>query len=372
MLTLLIALLYAVSLLAETTVKSINTSPGKTLTVNLQVGGSITVSGWDKNEVRAEISYDGDQVSPDFFAVEEAPDGVEIELNRMEFNLGATDIHLNIHVPKQYNLDLETMGGSIRISDVEGNFEGKTMGGSLDLSGLKGEIDMTTMGGSISLTKSYGIDGSLKTMGGDVRFNDVMGNVKGSTMGGDITYRNVSNREGEPMGDEVKISTMGGSIEVNEAPQGADVHTMGGDIEIKKADIYVKAKTMGGDIDINSVNGWVKASTMGGDVTVVMVGDGQKGKRDVNISSMGGEIELTLPSNISAKFDVHLTYTKDSRQDFKINSDFDMDIEEKTKEWQYRQGTPRKEIVGKGQVGGGKNTIHIDTINGNIRIKKGN
>ena len=64
---------------------------------------------------------------------------------------------------------------------------------------------------------------------------------------------------------------------------------------------------MGGNIEIDAVDGLVKATTMGGDVNVRMVGDPAKGKRDVEIQSMGGDIMLTVPSALSMDFDITLT-----------------------------------------------------------------
>ena len=152
---------------------------------------------------------------------------------------------------------------------------------------------------------------------------------------------------------------------------GADVSTMGGNIDIKKAAVYVKANTMGGDIDIDKIDGWVKATTMGGDVTIHMIGDPSKGERDVNISSMGGDIDLTLPDGIAAEFDIRINYTRNSSKDYEIISDFPIKINE-DEEWKYTDGEPVKEIKGSGKTGDGKNTIRITTHNGNIRLRKGN
>ena len=163
---------------------------------------------------------------------------------------------------------------------------------------------------------------------------------------------------------------MGGEIHVDDAPNGADVHTMGGDITVKNASKYVKAKTMGGEIEVDAIDGWVKATTMGGDITVVMTGDASGPDHSVELSTMGGEIELTLPKNIDADFDVHLIYTKDSRKDYEIKSDFDLKIEEKSKDWDYDKGEAKKEIIGTGKTGTGKHNIFIKTVNGDITIKK--
>ena len=127
---------------------------------------------------------------------------------------------------------------------------------------------------------------------------------------------------------------------------------------------------MGGDIEVEEIDGWIEATTMGGDVTVTMVGDPDKGKRDVEIESMGGDIELEVPDGLSMEFDIELAYTKDAKKEYKIISDFDMKLE-KTDEWERDGGTKKKYIYGTGEIKGGKNVIKIKTTNGNIYIRKG-
>ena len=94
-------------------------------------------------------------------------------------------------------------------------------------------------------------------MGGKALVEDVFGDVKATSMGGEVTNRRVTRTDGDSIGDQVKIDTMGGDINVSDAPSGADVHTMGGDITIDSAREYVKAKTMGGGnrVVIRTING---------------------------------------------------------------------------------------------------------------------
>lgn len=350
--------------------KEFTVKPGKKLTVDLDIGGSIEVRGWEKSTVNITINYSGREFDSDAVDFRQDDSGIYVNVNNGNYyrNKG---LEISAQVPEKFDLDLETMGGSIKISNVEGEINGKTMGGSLVLDNLKGTAKMITMGGEIVL-KNAELDGQLKTMGGEVLFEDVVGNIEGISMGGDITFRNVRIKEGTPRwhGGVVKISSMGGEIKVDDAPMGADVHTMGGEIYIKNANIFVKAKTMGGEINIERIDGWINATTMGGDVTAVMVGDPAQGKRDVDISSKGGTIDLTLPAGISADFDIRLDYTRESSRNFKIESDFDIRIED-SGDWIYDQGSPRKYIKGKGKINGGKHQIRIRTINGDIIIRKG-
>lgn len=386
----------------DATEREFDIAPGKKLDIDLKTGGSVQISGWDKSKVKVVVHSRGgdcEEVKIDF---DERISGLSVT-SRYDSRWGDNDcdIRLEIQVPLKFNLDIETMGGRIAIDGVQGEIEGETMGGELDLKNIKGEIGISTMGGSVTL-KSSDVDGHVKTMGGNVLIKDVTGDVKGSTYGGNVTYKNVKQRSGKPLqastmggnlnissrggkveaktyggdidaeADEVHVSTMGGDITVKDAPSGADVHTMGGDVHILSAREYVKAKTMGGDIDVDAIDGSVQASTMGGDVTVTMTGDPQRGKRDVQISSMGGDISLTVPSGLSMDFDIELAYTKRSKQDYEIVSDFEMEIKE-TGEWKRIAsfGSPRKYIYGTGKVGDGKNRIKIKTVNGNIYVRRG-
>jgi DUF4097 and DUF4098 domain-containing protein YvlB len=251
------------------------------------------------------------------------------------------------------------------------------MGGPLTLHDVRGRADLKTMGGEIRLTDSE-LDGKLETMGGEVLFANVIGNVNGSSMGGNVRYKNVQRRDGRfgspaRVGDDdeisaetVQISTMGGAIEVDDAPEGASLHTMGGDIRVTEAGRFVRAKTMGGDILIESVDGWVEATTMGGDVEVTVTGAGGF----VDLESMSGEITLHVPSGFPMDLELEIAYTRNSRQDYRIDTPFDLQ-QSVSPEWDREQGTPRKYIRASGSTGGGGNRVRIETVNGNISVVEG-
>ncbi len=343
--------------------REFKTSSGKELKVSLIHGGSINVDGWDKEAIQVTAKIRGREIDDDDIKFRQHGGGLDITVNPRYHSRG---VELFIRVPEKYNLDLETMGGDISVSNVQGEIEGKTMGGDLDFKDIKGELQFTTMGGDITMKNSE-VDGNAKTMGGDLEFINVHGDIRANTMGGDIMMHNTASFKGKP--SELDLSTMGGEIEVDEALLGLKAETMGGDIKIGKAANFLKVKTMGGEISVKEIDGWVEATTMGGDVSIVMTGDADKGDRHVTLSSMGGEIDLTLPSGISANFDIELTYTKSSHRDYRIKSDFPLEIDE-DEDWDYDNGDPRKVIRGTGKTGGGKHDIRIETINGNVTIRK--
>jgi DUF4097 and DUF4098 domain-containing protein YvlB len=360
------------NLMAGSFQKEFKMSPGKMLEIDIKSGGSVEIEGWNKSLIFVEVNYRGPDIDPDRIEFQADESGLRIDVADGEFqNSTIRSLKFNIQLPKKFNIDIETMGGSIIISEVEGKFTGQTMGGSLYLDKLKGKADLTTMGGEIGLTNSE-LDGSLKTMGGEIIFDNVVGDVEGTSMGGNVTYRNVMRRDGKPRGkdNEIDIRSMGGDILVDDAENGANVHTMGGEIVVKNAKSHIIAQTMGGDINIEEIDGWIKATTMGGDIKAVMIGDPKSGNRSVKLTSMGGTIDLTLPKDLSANFDIRLSYTKNSRQNFEIDCDFDIKVKESEK-WDYSKGSAKKYITGAGKVKDGKHHIRIETVNGDIRIRKG-
>ena len=376
--------------------------PGGKLVLDIETGGDITVEGWDKDLIRVVVRLEGRHADKFEIDFDESSKRLEIETEYSGRGSKSCDVTMEIMVPDEFDIILDSTGGSVSVDRVSGEIKGKTLGGDIELAGLDGTVRLTTYGGDITVERSK-LDGRVKTMGGDVTITDVEGDIRGSSMGGEVKYENVSSGEkgkGEDVsittmggdidvdyigknvkaktfggdvdvarGEEVHVLTLGGDIDVKDAPKGAKVKTLGGDITIHSAGIFTKASTMGGDIQIDAIDGWVEASTMGGDVAVIMVGDPDEGERRVELKSMGGDIELTVPKGLSMKFDIELAITKSAKKEYKITSDFEMDIE-KSDKWVRKWGQKRKYIYGTGEVGGGKHLIKLRTTNGNITIRE--
>ena len=364
--TLVLLALFSVAANAQNIERVFSVSSGGKLELDIETGGDIEISSWDKNEIKVLAEVSGRDAEMIVVDMEETSNGLEIytEYSRRR---ARADVDMVIFVPAQFNLEISTSGGDVQIDGIEGKIEGSSMGGDLTFTRLAGTIEFSTMGGDIELSNSD-VDGSVHTMGGDVDISDVTGSVDGTTMGGDVTYDNVQSGSGAKK--EVNISTMGGDVNVDEALFGADLHTMGGDIEVNRAAKYVKASTMGGDIEIAEINGWIEANTMGGDVEVTMIG-GTNGDRHVDIESMGGDILLTIPKGLSMDVDIEITLTRDADDDeYEIDSDFDINVTTKrsNSERRWRSGG---EIVGEGKVSGGKNKVVIRTTNGSVTLREG-
>jgi len=351
---------------------------GGKLTLNLDTGGGVKVSGTGGSSVTVTYRL---SCSPECdIRFDQSGSDVRVETTfKGSGRSQNSDGDFEIRVPSRFDIVLDSMGGGLEVDGVTGSFTGETKGGEITLHRVEGEAKLSTMGGEIRVTEST-LDGSVHTMGGAVTIEDVSGNLKGSSMGGGVRYKNVRRSDGQFASpprtgdgdpsditrDTVQISTMGGEINAEDAPDGADVMTMGGDITIKSAKRFVRAKTMGGDIEIDSIDGWVQATTMGGDLEVTVTGSGG----DVNLTSMSGTVVLRVPPGFGMDLDLEIAFTKNSRKEYVITAP-GAGSPSVSPEWDYSQGSPRKYIRKSASVNGGGHKVTVKTINGNVTVSEG-
>jgi hypothetical protein len=200
---------------------------------------------------------------------------------------------------------------------------------------------------------------------GDTNFTDHStvndaGVVSIQKMGGDIDVNDA------PHGAD--LSTMGGNIHLSNAGGPAKVKTMGGSITVHRASASVDASTMGGSIVVDGAGGAVKATTMAGDITARLVGS-STGERDVELSSNAGTILLTVPRDFPMEVQITLAYTRNSNRSYRIVDGIGLS-QRTSDDWDSSQGTPRKYIRAEGRVGSGLNHVVIKTINGDVILKQ--
>lgn len=183
-------------------------------------------------------------------------------------------IEFNVTVPRNFNLDLSTSGGSISVDDLDGTLKADTSGGSLDFGVIQGEVNGHTSGGSIKLAGG-GSDVDINTSGGSIRVGPVQGSVNARTSGGSIKIAEVVGA--------VDASTSGGSVEARMTAQPAqdcNLSTSGGSVVLYLAD--------GIAVDIN-------ATSSSGGVRSDFPIDGQtRAKRSLRGSLNGGGPEVRL------------------------------------------------------------------------------
>ena len=241
------------------------------------------------------------------------------KLNRLE-------VRFQVTVPKDYNVDLDTRGGSIKVGDLSGAIRAQTMGGSLRFGNITGTVWGRTSGGSIKLV-SAGSPVDLKTSGGSIEVGEVADDVRAQTSGGSLHFGRV---QGSIWG-----RTSGGSIKVESCDEGVDVQTSAGSIKLE------------------SVSGNVNAKTSAGSIRADMVGQPHG---ECSLRTAAGSIRVTLIPDVTLDIDAE-TSAGSISTDFAVASVI-----------QGKVHGPKNRL--KGSINGGGPLLKLRTSAGGIRLQK--
>jgi beta-lactamase regulating signal transducer with metallopeptidase domain len=377
--------------------KTISASPGETLLLDLETGGSVEVSGWDEPRVTVDARLGGRDANETRVDVERDSEGVRV---RSQF-VGSSDSHSTSHqfvirVPRRFNVRIDSAGGGMSVENVEGLFKGTTGGGGLTLTHVKGTAELSTGGGEIDVD-DVDLDGHVSTGGGKVTLTNVRGGLRGSSGSEPVVHVNGSevrskdsvwsNSTGSSdsdsvttyMNDEpndhprlprgaVDISKAGGSVDLDDAPNGARINTGGGDITVGSSSGLVDATTGGGDVRIGPVAGSVRASTGAGDVEITVT-DPAGREQSVQVFTGSGNVVVILPATLDAKFDIETAYTRKASPTH-IDSVWELDHKPPT-DWDSSAGTPRRFVRATGIAGKGRGLVKIKAVNGDITLRRG-
>jgi len=286
--------------------KSFPVSPGGKLVIDADRGAiEVTTTDADKAEVQVfrKVRYVSQSRANEIFAAHEVnfqQQGDQVSV-RAQFHGGAggwftlarssLQVRYQITIPKKFNVDLKTAGGTITQADLIGDVRAQTSGGSLKLATIDGSVWGKTSGGSISLARGSGAV-EVRTSGGGIQIGEAGTNVSARTAGGSIRLTKVKG--------EVVAETSGGHIDIGEVEGNTSVKTSGGSISIKKSHGKVTAKTSGGSIDAGEVHGDLEAATSGGSISASLAG---QPKGDCHLETSGGGIRLSVAESVAANLD---------------------------------------------------------------------
>lgn len=211
-----------------------------------------------------------------------------------------------ITVPRQFDVDLKTAGGSVNVTSLTGKVQANTAGGSLRFENIEGPISGHTSGGSITIHTAKG-KVNVKTSGGTVNLKAIEGDVNAHTSGGSIRAENLT----------------GQSV----------------------------VKTSGGSIQVADIKGAIEAGTSGGSITATLL---EQPAKACSFKTSGGSITLVLDAKATVDVDLH---TSGGR----VTTDFPV--------VSIIQGEQKKNEL-QGKVNGGGPLITAHTSGGSVRLQK--
>ena len=199
-------------------------------------------------------------------------------------------VNYEISVPKNFNADLKSSGGSISVGDLQGEVKTQTAAGNLKIERIDGPVTAQTAGGSISVASAKTI--VAKTSAGNIDIGESAGDVFAETHGGSIGIKKSAGK--------IEAQTSAGNIRIDEGAGEISAKTSGGSIEIKKSQGKVLAKTSAGNIHLGEINGTVDATTSGGSIIAGLKG---QPKEDCHLETSAGNITVTAPKNLAVNLD---------------------------------------------------------------------
>lgn len=353
--------------------KSFTVSKGGTLDVSVNLG-TIRVKTWDKNEVVVRVGSDESDEEDDEdsgIRIRQRENTIRITTSQHYQSWG--DVDIDVSIPQQFNVQLETSAGDIVIDgSVIGKVDVQTSGGNISTGAIEGKADLATSGGDI-ITGNIKGDLTLNTSGGNIRVGNVTGVAEVETLGGDIIIDRVDKRLAAStsggnvrvgnIGEEVTVSTSGGDIILDHVGGSASLTTAGGNITLTSAHGTVSAATAGGDIRADSIVGSVTARTSSGNINIMLIPSGS-GKS--KLSTSVGDIHFFIPENAKASITA-----RNRRQYLGPWGDYDEDvIFSDFKEDTYDREARGREVRATYILGGGGQTINLEASMGNIEILK--
>src|SRR5271156_2469237 len=276
-------------------------------------------------------------------------------------------VTVEVNVPRNFNLDVQTGGGNIETEDIIGFATLATSGGNIVMGNVGGGAHVSTDGGHITVKNVAGALGAstggghittgaiagsaiLHTDGGHIRVASVEGTAHVSTGGGNVSV--------EHSGSELVAETVGGQIEVGETAGLVQAKTGGGGIRVVRVSGPTNLETSGGSIYLTQVDSAVKASTSTGAITAWFVTPA-KMPSQCEFQSGDGDIVVYIPRQLPVTIDAQVQ-SGDEHQvvfDPAFAATFHRD-----------DSSGRSAVRAQGSLNGCGEVIRLRTIGGNIHV----
>ncbi len=305
----------------EVRTNTFQVDPGGRLVMEVD-RGSIDVQGTDAHSVQVVVTRKAvaraDARARELLEAHEVKcqyDGNEVEVRArmLRESWGAwfrggqnLQVRYRVSVPAKFNLQLQTAGGSVAASSIQGDVHSSTSGGSLT-------------------------------------FKEITGPVRGSTSGGSITASDCTG--------DLKAQTSGGGIHLEAIDGAVHAETSGGSIQVRKLTGKTTLHTSGGSIHLDNVVGPSQASTSGGSIAAAF---SEPPQTECTLKTSGGGITVTLPEGAGVELDAETSGGRVS-SDHPVTS--------------VLTGEARRDVV-RGKIGAGGPLLKLRTSGGSIRVEK--
>lgn len=182
--------------------------------------GMVTISTWDRDEMRIRATWDeGSQP----VSIRNVGSTVRV---RVERAYGLPRVEFDLTLPRRMSIALQGVELDVAIDGSEGNISVQSVEGSIDVEGGTGNVAIQTVDGDVTVRNANGnitlhaIEGDVtvvdsrgaldvETVEGDVVLDIDSNNVRVNVVDGDVTFRGAIHDDGRYF-----ISTHDGDLEI--------------------------------------------------------------------------------------------------------------------------------------------------------------
>ncbi|MCY7296533.1 DUF4097 family beta strand repeat-containing protein [Alteromonas sp. a30] len=215
------------------------------------LNGFAKIEGWDKNLVHITGELDDEAEGLTF---ERTSNGIEIEVEmprRFRTPWGhekPKGDNLVIKVPRNSRVNYTSMNASVEVGNIDMSVSVDTVNGSVAANELQGKINIETVNGHIKTRK----------LNGAIRVGSVNGNFD----------------DKKSVAEKLVFETVNGDIKSDIKSLDTRIETVNGKVELSLGDIKrLEVSTVNGEIDAQFTlleNAEVEASSVGGKITLTM------------------------------------------------------------------------------------------------------
>ncbi|HEX9166921.1 MAG TPA: DUF4097 family beta strand repeat-containing protein [Gemmatimonadales bacterium] len=253
--------------------------------------GDVVVRTWDRNQVRIQATHSSRtrieaRVSESVLRLE--ADGK----SGMGQWGGVVDYELT--VPAAMAVELQGMGGDVRVEGTRGDISVNTIEGDVTVQGGGGTLTLATVNGAIRVTGARGRV-EARAVSDDVELVDVQGDVTAETVSGDLTLLRVDARR-------LEAQTVSGDVRFDGAirPDGSySLLTHSGDVTVavpEGASATVRTAVSSGDVSASF--GLPEPERASRSRKTYRLGTGSA---TVELETFSGDIHLVRPGDIKPR-----------------------------------------------------------------------
>lgn len=278
------------------------------------MNGKVSIKTWDKNQVKVTGELD-DKAEGYTFEIDGDRISFEVEMpkrgwgNNWNSDWGDKGSELEIWMPTTNSLKFEGVNVDVEVENIAGGTRLNTVNGDIS---------------AVNMSKRV----SLETVNGEIKSENLSGKLRLHTVNGEVFDKNSTG--------ELYIETVNGDINSTTSAKEIHLNNVNGDLKINTKLVD--------DMDVSTVNGDL-------DLSITLAETGR-----LVYSSVGGDADIRFDADISASFDIEVH----------AGGDIDNDLSKhRAKEQKYGPGEKLRF-----KLGSGKADIEIDTVSGDIHLKK--